>query len=214
MKKTAITALILAVVLANVASAGVHLVGGTATNGNGIPFRPTESGMRWQTIWFQTDIAEAGTITKVELQANDISYAATFYNCYVLLCHTSLAKVTTVFYSNYSGNTPVTVFLGTKVIPVMPQGQWFAVAESINFEYNNTDNLLIEIHWSGAVGEHMCAISSNNRGKAGRVFALDPNATTGSVSADTDTIGRSSNRVTNINGQGNAPLAREGRFLR
>ncbi|MGD8718647.1 MAG: hypothetical protein PVH29_07480 [Candidatus Zixiibacteriota bacterium] len=190
MKKSAIATFILAAVLANVTAAGTHLVGGSANQGNGIPFRPMESGMRWQTIWHQTDIAEAGTITKVEFQTQSITEAGTFYNCNILLCHTSLAHVTTAFHSNYSGNTPVTVFVGTKVVPVMPQGQWFPAAESINFEYNNTNNLLIEIHWSGASGETMCSIYSNSRGKAGRVFALDPNANTGTVTENYDTIGR------------------------
>lgn len=190
MKKLVFLTLALVLAASTVAVAGVHLVGGNKTGANTIPFWPTRPGMRWQTIWHKTDINEAGAISKVEFQASTISVTSTFTGCNVLLCHTSLGHVTTSYKGNYDGKTPVTVFSGTKVVPATPSGQWFTVVTPTNFTYNNSDNLLIEISWVSGSGGTVCHCSINSGGKAGRLYAYDPKAETGTVTRNYDQLGR------------------------
>ena len=190
MKKLVFLTLALVLTASTIAVAGVHIVGGTGTGGNTIPFWPSQPGMRWQTIWHKADINEAGAVTKVEFQSYRISTASTFTTCKVLLCHTSLTHVTASYTGNYGGKTPVTVFSGTKVVPVTAQGQWWTVVEPTNFTYNNTDNLLIEVSWVSGSPSTVCHCYINSRGKAGRVYAYSATATTGTVTTNYDQLGR------------------------
>jgi hypothetical protein len=189
-KKYALLTMALVLAAYTIAVAGVHIVAGPSTGANTIPFWPSQPGMRWQTIWHKTDINEGGDVTKVEFQASTVSSTCTFTGCKVLLCHTTLAHVTTSYVGNYSGKTPVTVFDGTKVVPATPTGQWFTVVDPTNFTYNNTDNLLIEISWVSGSPSTVCHCYINSRGKAGRVYAYNPTATTGTVTANYDQLGR------------------------
>jgi hypothetical protein len=198
MKKYVSLTLALVVVTATLASAGVHVVAGPGTGGNTIPFWPSQPGMRWQTIWHKADINEGGAVTKVEFQAYRISTASTFTTCKVLLCHTSLAHVTTSYVGNYSGKTPVTVFSGTKVVPVTAQGQWWTVVDPTNFTYNNSDNLLIEVSWVSGSPSTVCHCYINSRGKAGRVYAYSATASSGTVTANYDQLGRITIRPTAV----------------
>jgi hypothetical protein len=189
-KKYALLTLALVIGASTAAIAGVHIVAGPSTGANTIPFWPSQPGMRWQTIWHKSDINEAGAITKVEFQASTVSTTCSFTSCNVLLCHTTLGHVTTSYQGNYGGKTPVTVFSGTKVVPATPQGQWFSVVEPTNFTYNNSDNLLIEISWASGSPSTVCHCYINSRGKAGRVYAYDPKAETGTVTNNYDQLGR------------------------
>jgi hypothetical protein len=190
MRKVALLTLALIAVASTAAFAGVHIVAGTGTGGNTIPFWPQQAGMRWQTIWHKSDINEPGPIIKVEFQAYTISTTSTFTGCNILLCHTTLSHVTSSYSGNYGGKTPVTVFSGTKVIPATARGEWVSVAEPTNFTYNNSDNLLIEISWSSGSPSTVCHCYINSSGKAGRVYAYDPKAETGNVTNNYDQIGR------------------------
>jgi hypothetical protein len=190
MKKLVLLTMALVLVASTIAVAGVHIVAGPGTGGNTIPFWPTRPGMRWQTIWHKADINEAGAVTKVEFQAYRIDTTSSFTTCKVLLCHTTLGHVTTSYVGNYSGKTPVTVFSGTKVVPATSAGQWFTVVDPTNFTYNNSDNLLIEVSWANGSGGSVCHCYINSRGKAGRLYAYSPTATTGSVTTNYDQLGR------------------------
>lgn len=192
MKKYAlfVPALILAAV--TVAGAGVHLVGGSYTGGNTIPFWATYGGMRWQTIWDKSNLVEAGPVSKVEFITHPtvpINTTNTFNTCKILLCHTTLTHVTSNYTSNYSGQTPVTVFSGTKVIPATPVSTWVTIVEPTNFTYNPTYNLLIEVSWVSATG-YRCDFQVNSRGSHGRIYSNNPTATTGSVTNNYDQLGR------------------------
>jgi hypothetical protein len=173
------------------AGAGTYLVGGTYTGGNTIPFWATYGGMRWQTIWDKSRITESGAVSKVELitYSTGISTTNTFNTCKILLCHTSLTHVTTSYSGNYSGNTPVTVFSGTKVIPATGGNTWVSIVEPTNFTYNNANNLLIEVSWVTASG-YRCDFQVNSRGSHGRIYSNNPNATSGSVTNNYDQLGR------------------------
>ena len=191
MKKHALLTLALVVATATAASAGVFLVGGGNTGGNTIPFWAAQAAMRWQTIWDKSNITEAGAVSKVELisYTGGIRTPSTFTGCKILLSHTTLTHVTTNFVANYGGQTPVTVFSGTKVIPAMGGSTWFTIVEPTNFTYNRTYNLLIEVSWTSGSGSRS-DFQINSRGSHGRIWAYNATASSGSVTTNYDQRGR------------------------
>jgi hypothetical protein len=194
-------------VAAPIAFAGVHVVGGAGGTGNTIPWWGNSSSypqMRFQTIWRQSDIGESGTITLVEHQDwSASSGGGTFTGCLVKLCHTSLSAITSTFATNYGGNTPVTCFDGTKVVPDVSSGEWWTVLSGASlFDYNNTDNLLYEVSWTGRSGSPNY-INHTSSGYTGRVWASSATATTGSTTTGYGTIAR----ITIRPGSGVAPTS-------
>jgi hypothetical protein len=186
-KKVVFLTLALVVGASTAAIAGVHIVGGTPTSGgNTIPFWGNQAAMRWQVFWFQREINEAGPVSKVEFCAYEQGCpGGTFNGCKFLLCHTSLTAITSTFADNYTGNTPVTIFNGNYVLPSTAANQWFTLVEnpSTTLNYNNKDNLLIEVSWTSAPS----STNYNKRtysGGSGRVYAYNATATTGSVTAN------------------------------
>jgi hypothetical protein len=150
--------------------------------------------MRFQTLWFQTEINEAGPVSKIEWQVYDTAGGAggTWNACRILLCHTPVSAVTTVFADNYGGNTPVTVFNGTFVMSAYPAGAWVTIVQPTNFNYTNARNLLIEVSWtSHSAGSTYMKVRSTPPPVPGRVYNLtDAQATTGSVTAGYHQYGR------------------------
>lgn len=194
MKKLVSLTLALVLATATLASAGEYLVGGTYTGGNTIPFWATYGGMRWQTIWDKSRILESGKVTKVEFITHPtvpISETNTFNTCKILLCNTTLTHVTTNYKDNYGGQTPVTVFSGTKVIPATPVSTWVTIFSSTKtgFTYNREYNLLIEVSWVTASGRR-CDFQVNSRGSHGRIYSNNPTAENGTVTTNYDQLGR------------------------
>ncbi len=74
---------------------------------------------------------------------------AVLSNFSVKLCHTSLNALTTPFAANYDGRTPVTVFSANPVTINVPVNTWFGWACNPAFNYNGSDNLLVETWWEG-----------------------------------------------------------------
>lgn len=190
MKKYALLTIALILAASTIAVADVHVVGGTGTTNNTIPFWGTYAQMRWQIIWKQSEIKEAGAVTKIEWQKwTNPGTAATFNNCKILLCHTSLSTITSDYANNYSGKTPVVVFSDTFKLPALAPNQWWTVVEPTNFTFNNTDNLLIEVVWVGASGGAN-AMWQSSSGQSGWVYSTAPNPTTGNVIANRGQIAR------------------------
>ena len=197
MKNFALITLALVVVASTAAVADTHIVGGgTPNTNNTYPFSGGFSAFRWQTMWFQSELNEAGAITKIEWQVYSgarPSPGGTFNNCDILLCHTNISAVTSTFADNYGGNTPVNVFTGTCVIPASVAEQWITIVEPKNFTFNNKDNLLIEVSWQGGSGSatYFKVRSSGSPPFPGRVYnTSSKTATTGSVTASYHQYGR------------------------
>lgn len=74
---------------------------------------------------------------------------AVLSNFSVKLCHTSLPKLTTPFAANYDRNTPVTVYEANPVRVDPPLNNWFGFNFNPVFDYNGSDNLLVETWWDG-----------------------------------------------------------------
>jgi len=195
MKKLLFVTLALVIGAGGVALAAVHTVGGTPTSGNTIPWWVGRPAMRFQTLWFQSEINEAGDVTKIEWQnyATITGKGGTFSNTDILLCHTSLAAVTSNFNNNYDGKTPVNVFTGTYVLPTSAFNEWVTIVSPTNFTYNNTDNLLIEVSWdaSASGGTNYFKYRGSGGTYPGRVFNYtSKTATTGTVTANYHQTGR------------------------
>ncbi|NIT37098.1 MAG: hypothetical protein GTN49_11475 [candidate division Zixibacteria bacterium] len=195
MKKYVFLTLALVLAASGAVATGVHIVGGTPNSANTYPFYGGFSAFRWQTMWFQTELREAGPVIKIEWQMRSASggQGGTYRNCDILLCITSLWAVTSTFANNYAGNTPVNVFKGTYVLPASSANQWVTIVEPKNFTYNNTGNLLIEVSWQGATaGTNFFKYRSTSTPPSpGRVWnTKSKTATTGTVSARYHQYGR------------------------
>ena len=176
------------------AFAAVHVVGGAGGTGNTIPWWGNNASfpqMRFQTIWLQSQIGESGTVIMLEHQDwSASSTGGTFTGCLVKLCHTTLSAITPTYAANYGGNTPLTCVSGTVVVPNVSSGAWWTVfTGSSVFSYNNTNNLLYEVSWTGRSGGGNY-INHTSSGQTGRVYANSATATTGSVTAGYGTIAR------------------------
>jgi hypothetical protein len=168
-------------------------VGGEPGRGNTNPFYATRAAMRYQCMWYQSEINENGPITKIEFKFH--SYIGTppsnFDGYKVILCHTSKDKLTTNFKANYDFKTPFTVYEGAFDIPDnLTQDDWFTVcAPTSTFNYNNKNNMLMEVVWTEATGcRNLFWISL--AGQPGRVRAYNATATEGVLLANQGEIAR------------------------
>jgi hypothetical protein len=194
MKKLVFLTLALVIATATLASAGVHVVGGgTPNTANTFPFRGAGQ-MRWQTMWFQSELTEPGLISKIEWQiyASIAGAGCVNTNCDILLCHTSLSALTSNYVSNYSGKTPVSVFSGTYRLAANPVNAWVTIVSPSNFTYNNTDNLLMEVSWSSATGgNNYFKYRSTGSSHPGRVYnTSSKTAATGTLDTTYHQYGR------------------------
>lgn len=194
MKKLALAAVLLVVLASTVAFASEHIVGGTKYTGNTLPWWSSYTAMRFQCMWYKSEINEAGNVTKIEFQWSSYSGTGptTFNSVDMLLCHSGLSALTNNYTTNYNGKTPVKVFTGNYTIPAgLVRDQWFVQCSPTNFTYNNTDNLLMEVSWSG----HTSGAAANyfwraQVGQPGRVYALSKTATTGTLYVNQGEIAR------------------------
>jgi hypothetical protein len=69
------------------------------------------------------------------------------------MSHTTVASLTVDFESNLDGRQPDTVFFAdSRTVGVGVVGEWDTVDLDRPFEYNGTDNLLVEVTWNGLGG--------------------------------------------------------------
>jgi hypothetical protein len=195
MKRSFLIALAVAVVAtgAAFASGTEKEVGGEAAKGNTNPFYATQPSMRYQCMWLQSEINEAGPITKIEFKFH--SYIGTppsnFEGYQVILCHSSKDKLTTDFKANYDFKTPRTVYEGPLTIPEgLNQDDWFTICTpTATFSYNNRNNMLMEVVWTEATGcRNLFWISTADQ--PGRVRAYKATAITGVLLANQGQIAR------------------------
>lgn len=87
---------------------------------------------------------------EVQLFATHQSQAeGTYLNFEMLMCHTSLDSLTTVFQDNYDGNEPYSVRLDSALAIDWTAPGWNGLAFDRTFAYDGTDNLLIEFRYLG-----------------------------------------------------------------
>ena len=123
---------------------------GTPYTGNYIPFWGSSwNACRTQILFLQSEINYAGDIVTFSWRPST-SVTGSFDNFRVYMCHTSATQLSTVFADNYTGNTPVEVMNVPTMVAGGPADQWWDW--SVNFPYNNVDNLLVEVRWNGDNG--------------------------------------------------------------
>ncbi|MCP4231835.1 MAG: hypothetical protein GY771_17030 [bacterium] len=94
-----------------------------------------------------SEINLTGEITEVAYDVTDGPYTdGLFWNFEMRLCHTPLDELTDNFDDNYSGNTPVLV-ADDDPLNITTGDGWWAVPDFTPFDYNGSDNLIIEIRW-------------------------------------------------------------------
>ncbi len=154
---------------------------GTEVTASLVPWRGMGYEMRFQCLWFQRDINYAGYINRVEFKYSSGSTSGAFNNCRVWLCHTTKTVLEPTFYNNYAGKTPVQV-LDTVSLELRGT-EWIDVGISPGkFNYDNRDNLLMEIRWRGDSGHDIyCKIYS---AAGSRCYAFRDDAATGTVYAE------------------------------
>ncbi|NIT37094.1 MAG: hypothetical protein GTN49_11455 [candidate division Zixibacteria bacterium] len=194
MKRCVFLTLTFLIAASNAAATGVHIVGGGTPNSNNTyPFWGIYPAFRWQTMWFQSELGEAGPVIKIEWQTWNNTNGGSYSNCDILLCHTNVKALTSTFATNYGGNTPVNVFKGTYTLSGYPVNTWVTIVEPKNFNYNNKDNLLMEVSWQGGSGRtnSMKVRNSGSPPFPGRIWnTSSKTATTGSVQASYHHYGR------------------------
>ncbi|MEE8639164.1 MAG: hypothetical protein V3T41_02015 [bacterium] len=190
MRKLVVVTLALVVAASTLAVAGVHVVGGTKATGNTIPWWGSYTAGRFQCQWHKSEINEAGAVTLIEFQVYS-TVGNTFSNVDMLLCHSSRTALTNNYTTNYDGKTPVKVYTGNFVIPAnLTRDSWFKQCAPTNFNYNNSDNLLLEISWSGRIRTGANYFWRSSSGQPGRLWASSKTATTGSLYASQGEIAR------------------------
>lgn len=180
MKKIALTltaALVLTLFAAPAGGTGKVIVLGTHAAGNYIPWWGNSyDSCRFQCMWLQSEINTAGYINQIEFEPSG-SYNASFNEVRVWLCHTTKTQLEGTFNNNYSG-TPVQVRSGG-TLTFSGSGYTDIGITPGQFNYNNSDNLLLEIRWNGDSGVGVPCYRSS--ASTGRIYAWDHNASSGTV---------------------------------
>jgi hypothetical protein len=140
------------------------------------PWHPYNPGMRCQMLFDRARIDYGGTITEFELEKT--VNVSTFQEVKFYLCHTPLSALTTNFDANYGGNTPKLV--ASFATYELPRAEGvYPIPMTETFEYNNRDNLILEVTWKSGTGQKVCLLV----GKlvAHQCYAYDEQATSGTV---------------------------------
>ncbi len=150
----------------------------TPSDPNRVPWRGgLGDGIRFQCLWLQSGVNYAGSVNKIEFSYFSGTLPATFNNCKILLCHSTKTVLEATFANNYTGNTPVEVFNGTQTLN---GSGWIDIRITPNaFNYNNRDNLLMDVVWNGDNGRDVFCYRAG--GSSRRCYSYDYNATTGIV---------------------------------
>lgn len=122
--------------------------GGDVTQSN--PWWTDKTSIRLQMLYLRSEINRAGRISIFGFQ-NGNAATGTFPDVTIKMCHTAVSVLTATFADNYGGNTPVTVLPTTPsfVAGSAGNGNYEAYALATPFDYNNSNNLLVEITWNG-----------------------------------------------------------------
>jgi len=119
-------------------------------NGNVYPF----DGLKVQILYDSTLISGSGPITGIAMRTGQIPTTAQSYTFTMRLAHSTLTDLTTDFNSNFS-DSPVTVSDNTAfIVPAgIPVGDyiWIPMPDG-SFNYNGTDNLIVEIDVIASTG--------------------------------------------------------------
>lgn len=158
----------------------VEVIIGSPYIGNVIPFwGQSYNACRFQVLFYQTEINISGNIIKFAFMPSSSGFVTgDYYRVKVLFCHTSVSQLSASFDLNYTGNTPVEVLSAETLTVGGAQNVWMDLP--VDFPYNNLDNLLVEITWSGDAGTNI-ALWRTSESVPRRLYAWSDQATTGTL---------------------------------
>lgn len=141
-----------------------------------VPFNGiSDNATRFQCLYYQEEIEYAGEISEISIEY-DI-FNGTFYDYHVYLCHTTVDELSKDFNKNYDGNTPKEVAAHDEyTIGVFGGYGWWPLGFQRRFNYDNADNLLLEITWEGDTGE---AVDNSHWAYGGQRRGLHSDSATG-----------------------------------
>jgi fibronectin type 3 domain-containing protein len=136
--------------------------------------------MRYQVLVSASELGNtARSFTALSMYCPDTSYnqiSGTYYGAKIYFCHTTRATLSTNFNDNYSGNTPVQVLSRAAMALSWTENLWNQIGFDSAFNYNGTDNLIIEIRWTSASGAIITGVTTP---VAGKTLMSTVNATSG-----------------------------------
>ncbi len=178
----AIVALTSTAFVAPAGATGKVVTIGTYGANNYIPWWGNSyNSFRFQALFLKSEINYAGYINKIEWNRGTASTTGTFNQTRVWLCHSTKTVLESTFNNNYTGKTPVPVRTSSNyTIPAGPGYVDMPITPN-TFNYNNSDNLLMEIRWHGDTGAGCTCWRSTASSR--RVFASSHTASSGSVTA-------------------------------
>jgi hypothetical protein len=149
-----------------------------ATAGDNFPFNST-SGMR-QLLYLATELGTSGSINEIECRnygsAGSSSGGRNTYK--IVMSHLSAATLSTNRAANVP--SPVTVVDGAVMMHAeLIAGDYFSIPLTKAFNYNGTDNLVIDISGTGMASGFACALSLDALYTGRRSLGAPTDATVG-----------------------------------
>lgn len=86
------------------------------------------------------------------LCGSDVYNHGVFLNARILACHTTVVELDSACKDNYAGNTPDTVMSHDSLSLSWTNGEWQSLGFEHPFDYNGSDNLILEFLWQGDDG--------------------------------------------------------------
>ncbi len=83
------------------------------------------------------------------LCGSDVYNRGAFLNARVYACHTTVTELDSAFAENYAGNTPQAAMTRDTLYLRWQNGVWHGLGFDSPFDYNGTDNLILEFRWQG-----------------------------------------------------------------
>lgn len=136
----------------------------------------------------KSELNFAGPITRVDYESYGTYAAGYFYEFEMKLCHTPLSELTTNFSRNYDGNTPTLVAALHPYTINAKKDEWFGVACTKSFVYNNRDNLIVEVRWRNQTLTTKIEVWGYVAGSNRLLIHKEYNATEGQLSPKTDRL--------------------------
>jgi len=155
----------------------------TNSIGFSAPFTPVTTFRHAQMLHRATDINGSGPITGIALITTEAPTDAAAYTVNIKLGHTSLAALTDTFANNFNSGSPVSAATAaTFNVPAgVPAGTPIWLPLTGVFDYNGTDNLIVDIEVTTASTATDLAVDTFTN--AGRVVFAAVGSATGAVQA-------------------------------
>lgn len=160
-----------------------RVVGAGGTDGYYI--FPT-AGRAGQYLYLASELGTSGKITRLACRMmSDVSTETVYQDFQIVMSHTGETTLGTNFAANVPN--PMVVYSGNYTVPAgLIKGDWIEVPLTTAFNYNGTDNLVIQNRTSGGSTGHTCSVLSDAaRYPSRRLSAVSADAESGGVTTIT-----------------------------